>query len=257
MGTEVETNPFRPGGELSLEADSILKNSTILRDTVIINDPSLRRAANGSALGNETPQHPIKTSSHGDSLHAFPPRHTSNGPTPTDPSSLNEPITCEVVVGHVSSVPAPGSGEQQKIEHVIINDPSLRRAANGSALGNETPQHPIKTSSHGDSLHAFPPRHTSNGPTPTDPSSLNEPITCEVVVGHVSSVPAPGSGEQQKIEHVRIQNTAKPTKCCVLQLPPVADFEELYLFSDSVGVSVAAMGLLGRTDEAVAFVSGP
>ncbi|TGZ63501.1 hypothetical protein CRM22_006850 [Opisthorchis felineus] len=122
MGTEVETNPFRPGGELSLEADSILKNSTILRDTVIINDPSLRRAANGSALGNETPQYPIKTSSHGDSVHASPPRHTSNGPTPTDPSSLNEPITCEVVVGHVSSVPAQGSGEQQKIEHVRIQN---------------------------------------------------------------------------------------------------------------------------------------
>ena len=36
MSIEVESNPFRPDGELSKEAEIIIKNSTILRDKVII-----------------------------------------------------------------------------------------------------------------------------------------------------------------------------------------------------------------------------
>lgn len=34
MSVEVESNPFRPDGELSREAEDIIKNSTILRDKV-------------------------------------------------------------------------------------------------------------------------------------------------------------------------------------------------------------------------------
>ena len=36
MATESEFNPFRPDGELSREAENIIKNSTILRDKVCV-----------------------------------------------------------------------------------------------------------------------------------------------------------------------------------------------------------------------------
>ncbi|VDN97569.1 unnamed protein product [Rodentolepis nana] len=55
MSTEVEFNPFRPDGELSKEAENIIKNSTILRDRVIINDPSLKRPENGVPASMESP----------------------------------------------------------------------------------------------------------------------------------------------------------------------------------------------------------
>nr|CDS34057.1 expressed conserved protein [Hymenolepis microstoma] len=55
MSTEVEFNPFRPDGELSREAENIIKNSTILRDRVIINDPSLKRPENGVPTTMESP----------------------------------------------------------------------------------------------------------------------------------------------------------------------------------------------------------
>nr|VZI09106.1 unnamed protein product [Spirometra erinaceieuropaei] len=46
---EVDSNPFRPDGELSREAELLLKHSTIQRDKVIINDPAIR-PVNGLAL---------------------------------------------------------------------------------------------------------------------------------------------------------------------------------------------------------------
>ncbi|VDN11874.1 unnamed protein product [Dibothriocephalus latus] len=42
MTSEADSNPFRPDGELSKEAELLLKNSTIQRDKVIINDPAIR-----------------------------------------------------------------------------------------------------------------------------------------------------------------------------------------------------------------------
>ncbi|CAH8632946.1 unnamed protein product, partial [Dicrocoelium dendriticum] len=97
MTTEVEVNPFRPGGALSREAEIILKNSTILRDTVIINDPSLQRP-NGSVVANSTSElssSPIKPSYVGD-VHASPTRQTSNGHTAKESApaaNSSEPIT--------------------------------------------------------------------------------------------------------------------------------------------------------------------
>lgn len=44
MTAEVE-NPFRPGGELSEEAEGILRHSTISRDVVVIRDPASREAS--------------------------------------------------------------------------------------------------------------------------------------------------------------------------------------------------------------------
>ncbi|CAH8649859.1 unnamed protein product [Heterobilharzia americana] len=76
MSTEVEINPFRPGGELSKEVEDILKNSTISRDTIIINDPALRRVnGNATSVDGIVPNN-VYTKSH-DS--PFKP-HTSNGP---------------------------------------------------------------------------------------------------------------------------------------------------------------------------------
>ncbi|BHF70774.1 hypothetical protein SprV_0301382700 [Sparganum proliferum] len=46
---EVDSNPFRPDGELSREAELLLKHSTIQRDKVIINDPAIR-PVNGLSL---------------------------------------------------------------------------------------------------------------------------------------------------------------------------------------------------------------
>ncbi|KAL5107391.1 hypothetical protein TcWFU_001772 [Taenia crassiceps] len=60
MSVEVESNPFRPDGELSKEAEDIIKNSTILRDKVIINDPSMRRPENGVP---QSPESPLKAES--------------------------------------------------------------------------------------------------------------------------------------------------------------------------------------------------
>ncbi|VDP89211.1 unnamed protein product [Echinostoma caproni] len=97
MSAEVEVNPFRPGGELSKEAEDILKNSTILRDTVnirevIINDPSLRRP-NGTAVS----------------------------PTVTDHNgSPIKPITCEVTASCVPPVEASAPYQEPKVEHVNI-----------------------------------------------------------------------------------------------------------------------------------------
>ncbi|VDL99362.1 unnamed protein product [Schistocephalus solidus] len=49
MTSEVDSNPFRPDGELSREAELLLKHSTIQRDKLIINDPAIR-PANGLSL---------------------------------------------------------------------------------------------------------------------------------------------------------------------------------------------------------------
>ncbi|KAF5404269.1 hypothetical protein PHET_02169 [Paragonimus heterotremus] len=118
MASDMETNPFRPGGELSKEADGILKNSTILRDTVIINDPSLQRA-NGSTLIHSPP---IKPSYYGD-MQASPNKQTSNGSTPTNSPHVADrsgPITCEVTAGHVSPLPAQATYKEQRVERVKI-----------------------------------------------------------------------------------------------------------------------------------------
>nr|CAH8873338.1 unnamed protein product [Trichobilharzia regenti] len=90
MATEVEINPFRPGGELSKEVDDILKNSYISRDTIIINDPALRRAnGNPTSVDGVVPNNiHIKS---GDSSFKS---QASNGPNIADISSHSSgPVT--------------------------------------------------------------------------------------------------------------------------------------------------------------------
>ncbi|KAM3184706.1 hypothetical protein ACTXT7_007802 [Hymenolepis weldensis] len=105
MSVEVEFNPFRPDGELSREAENIIKNSTILRDKVIINDPSLKRPENGVPPTMETP-----------------PKAGNGNPQSYEDSPVR---TGEVVAGQVAPVTqAVASNEAEQpmlqVEHVKI-----------------------------------------------------------------------------------------------------------------------------------------
>ncbi|XP_018646823.1 hypothetical protein Smp_133310 [Schistosoma mansoni] len=116
MTAEVEINPFRPGGELSKEVDDILKNSTISRDTIIINDPALRRA-NGNATSVDGI---ISNNVHTKCSESPFKSQTSNGLSVTDrsphPSGL---VTCEVVSQHIQPMQSP-TFQSSQIEHVNI-----------------------------------------------------------------------------------------------------------------------------------------
>ncbi|VDK41482.1 unnamed protein product [Taenia asiatica] len=112
MSVEVESNPFRPDGELSREAEDIIKNSTILRDKVIINDPSMRRPENGVPHSSESP---LKVDS------------ASQG-NESAPLCEGSPIrTGEVVSGQVTfpvteetAASADGAQPMLQVEHVKI-----------------------------------------------------------------------------------------------------------------------------------------
>ncbi|KAH9281200.1 hypothetical protein ECG_06656 [Echinococcus granulosus] len=112
MSVEVGSNPFRPDGELSREAEDIIKNSTILRDKVIINDPSMRRPENGIPHSLESP---LKVES------------TSQG-NESAPLCEGSPIwTGEVVSGQISFpvteetvAAADGMQPMLQVEHVKI-----------------------------------------------------------------------------------------------------------------------------------------
>ncbi|VDP99725.1 unnamed protein product [Trichobilharzia regenti] len=117
MATEVEINPFRPGGELSKEVDDILKNSYISRDTIIINDPALRRAnGNPTSVDGVVPNNiHIKS---GDSSFKS---QASNGPNIADISSHSSgPVTCEVMSQHVPPLQSPTTFQSEQVEHVNI-----------------------------------------------------------------------------------------------------------------------------------------
>ncbi|CAL8077327.1 unnamed protein product [Calicophoron daubneyi] len=133
MTSEVEVNPFRPGGELSKEAEDIIKHSTILRDTVIINDPSLQRANGRPKVGISTvngttgEKNPVKQTPQGDLQTSPKVQSSSNGPTKPDSSSTPTaatesvgPITCEVTARTVPALKPSSECQEQKVEHVRI-----------------------------------------------------------------------------------------------------------------------------------------
>ncbi|KAL5969823.1 hypothetical protein TSMEX_002436 [Taenia solium] len=118
MSVEVESNPFRPDGELSREAEDIIKNSTILRDKVIINDPSMRRPENGVPHSSENP---LKVDS------------ASQG-NESAPLCEDSPIrTGEVVSGQVSfpvteetAASADGAQPMLQVEHTLFSPCHLK-----------------------------------------------------------------------------------------------------------------------------------
>ncbi|CAH8678244.1 unnamed protein product [Schistosoma haematobium] len=121
MTAEVEINPFRPGGELSKEVDDILKNSTISRDTIIINDPALRRA-NGNATSVDGI---ISNNVHTKCSESPFKSQTSNGLSVTD-RSPHPPglVTCEVVSQHIQPLQSP-TFQSSQVEHVNIKSMKL------------------------------------------------------------------------------------------------------------------------------------
>ncbi|KAH8867479.1 hypothetical protein EWB00_004120 [Schistosoma japonicum] len=117
MTAEVEINPFRPDGELSKEVDDILKNSTISRNTIIINDPALR-CPNGTAASVEgIVSNNIHTKYAGSPFKS----QTSNGLSVTDgPPHPPGPVTCEVVSQHIQPIQSPATFHSGQVEHVNI-----------------------------------------------------------------------------------------------------------------------------------------
>lgn len=127
MATDSEFNPFRPGGELSKEVDDILKNSTILRDTVIINDPALRKP-NGVTAGSTCANaHEISNvSAVGENPSSLVLPHQKISDKVDSNSQSHNPITCEVTAQHIPPLQCSEAFQQGQVERVTLKTKKRR-----------------------------------------------------------------------------------------------------------------------------------
>uniref|UniRef100_A0A5K3FPR7 ZM domain-containing protein n=1 Tax=Mesocestoides corti TaxID=53468 RepID=A0A5K3FPR7_MESCO len=113
MSADTGSNPFRPDGELSREAENILKNSTILRDKVIINDPSVKPSQNGISHSPNGSQPLLKSESIS--------KDCSNPPTyEGSPIRTGEVVSGQVPLSATDGLAASEDQNPLQVEHVKI-----------------------------------------------------------------------------------------------------------------------------------------